>query len=458
MIKKGKIIEKIKFKNLYGEKTTVVDVDSMSLNGEIYSNTPFTQFIGKFCFNNNGGFIIADIIWDHYNISSSRLFLFSDSIENVIEKVESLSCNNTVTPTHMFKIKSNDSNFFKVKGQGDSYWYLVIQICEIYPSNLKYEVSLYNEGYSYFKFLSADHQSVPKVHLFYYLLNMVLILFSVLWMSKSFKKNELNDWVIENLNHIMYLSSISLFLYLLNWVYLILDLPPFKYNFGIANWIYILSKNLFFLLLIYVGQRWTTSIYYKSKIRNYINLFLIVINFSLEWSLSYTFDYSKPDIKPFNYYYFNYLPGYFWYVSNVSITVYFIYCNIISYRSLKDDEVIAKTFLKYFTLVFSIYMLSPILVVVISHFFPEYIKLTVSTIMNHTVDFIFYITLMVFFRPTSGNILVTKYFRLFFISLAPFDGDRDNDDVGPNWRYNTPDVSSTYEFEWHDKQSVLFVN
>ncbi|KAM9968338.1 hypothetical protein ACTFIW_002776 [Dictyostelium discoideum] len=363
-------------------------VGSMRLNGGIYPNTPFTQYIGKFCFKDNGGFIIADINWDHYNISSIRLLLFSDSMENVVERVESLSCNKTVTPTHELNIKSSFSGFFKViKGQGDRYWYLVIQNCEKYPSNLKYDVSLFNEGDSYYKFLSADHQSVPHFHLFYFLLDTVLILFSFKLISKS-KINEINDWVIVYLTDIMFLSLISIFIYTLNWLYLILDLPPFKNFYGIANLIYILSKNLFFLLLIYVGQSWTTSIYYKSKIRKCFNLFLIVINFSLGWSLSYTFDYSKQDIKPFNYY-LNCFPGYLWYVTNGSLTVYFIYCNIISYRSLKDDEVIAKTFLKIYTLVFSIYILSPILVGIISHFFPEYIKFQVSTIMNHTFDFIF---------------------------------------------------------------------
>ncbi|KAM9978372.1 hypothetical protein ACTFIY_012118 [Dictyostelium cf. discoideum] len=394
----------------------VSKVGSMRLSGEISSKGTFTQYIGKFCYNDNGGNIIVDLNWDHYNIDTARLLLFSDSIENVVEKVESLSCQNTVSPSYVFNKYSNLSKIYEVKGQRDRYWYLVIQNCEKFPSNLKYDISLFNDGDSYDRFLSADHQSVPQAHLFYFLFGMVLILVSIVWIGQYFRRNKLNGWVIECLILVMILSLVSICLYTFNWIYIIYNLPPGKKFFEIANWVYILAKNLFFLLLIYAGQGWTTSIYLKSKIRNCINLFLIVFNISLGWSLSYINDYSKPDIRPYNYY-LDSLPGYFSYVAYGLLTVYFIYCNIISYRSLNDAEPARKTILKIFTLVFSVYMLSPILVGIISHFLVGYMKFKVSTIMNHTFDFIFFITLMVFFRPTAGNILVTKLVNPYNIEL-----------------------------------------
>ncbi|KAN0015127.1 hypothetical protein ACTFIU_001450 [Dictyostelium citrinum] len=400
-------------------------VSSIRLIGEIHASQPFTQYIGKFCYNDNGGNIFVNLNWDHYNIDTARLLLFSDTIENVVEKVESLSCNNTVTPSYVFNRFSNLSKIYEVKGQRDRYWYLVIQNCEKSPSNLIYDISLYNDGDSFDKYLSADNQSVPQTHLFFFLFGVVIILVSIVWIGQYFRKNNLNGWVIECLIIVMVLSLMSIFLYSLYWVYIIYNIPPGKKYFEVANWIYILAKNLFFLLLIYAGQGWTTSIYYNSIIRNCINLFLIVFNITLGWSLSFIYDYSKPDIKPYNYY-LDSLPGYFSYAAYGLLTVYFIICNVISYRSLNDAEPIRKTFLKIFTLVFSIYMLSPILVGIISHFVVDYMKYKVTAIMNHTFDFIFYLALMVFFRPTAGNILVTKLVNPYNIELREFKNNGNN--------------------------------
>ncbi|KAM9955392.1 hypothetical protein ACTFIR_011830 [Dictyostelium discoideum] len=111
---------------------------------------------------------------------------------------------------------------------------------------------------------------------------------------------------------------------------------------------------------------------------------VIVFNISLGWSLSYINDYSKPDIKP----------GYSSYAANGLLTVFFIFCNILSYRSLNDAEKTAKTILKKFTFVFPIYLLSPILVGIIVHFIGDQMKFKISTILNYTFDFIFYIILM----------------------------------------------------------------
>ncbi|KAN0047871.1 hypothetical protein ACTA71_002259 [Dictyostelium dimigraforme] len=403
-------------------------VSSIRYKGEIHSRTPFTQYIGNFCFNDNGGNIIVFLNWDHYNIDTARLLLYSDTIENVVEKVESLSCDTMVQPSYIFNQFSNLSKIYQVKGQRDRYWYLVIQNCEKSPSNLNYDISLYNDGDELNQYLSADQQSVPQAHLFYFLLGIVLILLSIVWIGQYFRNNKLNGWVIESLIMIMTLSIISIFLYSLNWVYIIYNVPVGKKFFEIANWIYILTKNLFFLLLIYAGQGWTTSIYYNSTIRNCINLFLIVFNIALGWSLSYIYDFEKPDIKPYNYY-LDSLPGYFSFVAYGLLTAYFIFCNVISYRTLNDAEPIRKTFLKIFTFVFSIYMLSPIIVGIITHFVVDYMKYKVSAILNHTLDFTFYIILMIFYRPTAGNALVTKLLNSYGIELREIKNTANNQEI-----------------------------
>ncbi|KAM9968344.1 hypothetical protein ACTFIW_002782 [Dictyostelium discoideum] len=353
----------------------VSKVGSKNLNGKIYSNTTFTQYLGKFSFKDNGGYIMADINWSRYNIDSARFLLFSDSIE----KVESLSCNDTVTPSYVFNKYSNPSYPYQLKGKSE--WHLVIQNCEKYPSNLKYDIDLINEGDSF--------------------------------------HSELNGMVIEGLLVVMLLSFMSILSYLINWCFIVFEFPSFSFFFEIGNWVYILSKNLFFLLLIYAGQGWTTSIYLESNVRDCINLLLIVFNILFGWSLSYLNDFSKPDIKPCNYY-LDCLPGYLSYIVNVLLTVYFIYCNIISYRSLNDDEQTAKTALKVFTSVFSIYLLSPILVGIVVHFAEDQMKFQVSTIMNYDLDYIFYITLLIFFRPTGGVLLIVKLVNFENIDLSEF--------------------------------------
>ncbi|KAK5580946.1 hypothetical protein RB653_000973 [Dictyostelium firmibasis] len=399
-------------------------VSSTRLRGEIFAPQPFTKYIGKFCFN-NGGNIIVDINWDYINIDTAKLLLFSDTIDNVIEKVESLSCYSKVTPSYEFNRYSNLSKVYQVKGQRDRYWYLVIQNCEKFPSKLQYDISLSNEGDQFDRFLSADQQSVPQVHTFYFILGLILILISIIWIAQYFRRNNLNGWVIESLVMIMTLSLVSIFLYTFNWVYVIYNIPPGNRYYEISNWLYIFSKNLFYLLLIYAGQGWTTSIYYNSMIRNCVNLFFIIFNIALGWSLSFIYNYQKPDIRAYNYY-LDTLPGYFSYVAYGILTIYFIVCNVISYRSLNDAEPLRKTYLKIFTFVFSIYMLSPILVGIISHFVVEYMKFKVSTIMNHTFDFIFYIVLMVFFRPTAGNVLVNKLVNSCGIELKEFKNNPSN--------------------------------
>ncbi|KAM9955396.1 hypothetical protein ACTFIR_011834 [Dictyostelium discoideum] len=153
------------------------------------------------------------------------------------------------------------------------------------------------------------------------------------------------------------------------------------------------------LTLYCLSMKFKNQVILESNVRFCINLLLIVFNILLGWSLSYLNDFSKPDIKPCNYY-LDCLPGYLSYIVNVLLTVYFIYCNIISYRSLNDDEQTAKTALKIFTSVFSIYLLSPILVGIVVHFAEDQMKFQVSTIINYDFDYIFYITLLIFFRPT----------------------------------------------------------
>ncbi|KAM9959037.1 hypothetical protein ACTFIR_000088 [Dictyostelium discoideum] len=368
----------------------VSKVDSKNLNGEINSNTPFTKYVGKFCFGDDGGYVKANINWNDNNIDTARLLLFSDSIDNVVEKVESLSCNNTVTQSYEFNRYSNPSDLYQVEGQGE--WYLVIQNCEKYPSNLKYDIDLIKEGDSYYKFLSADYRNVPVALKIFIFFGMVLVSFPFIYI-KVLSKLELNGGVFKCLVLVMKLSLLSIILYFINLLFMIHNLHHIKLflKLEIVR-VYVLSKNLFFLLLIYTGHGWTTLLYSNSKVRNCINLLLVVFNISLGWSLSYINDYSKPDIKPYNYY-LDCLPGYFSYAANGLLTVFFI-CNIVSYRSLNDAEQIAKTILKKFTFVFPIYLLSPILVGIIVHFVGDQMKFKISTILNYTFDFIFYIILM----------------------------------------------------------------
>ncbi|KAM9955385.1 hypothetical protein ACTFIR_011823 [Dictyostelium discoideum] len=156
-----------------GVVVIVSKVASKNLNGEINSNTPFTKYVGKFCFGDDGGYVKANINWNDNNIDTARLLLFSDSIDNVVEKVESLSCNNTVTQSYEFNRYSKPSDLYQVEGQGE--WYLVIQNCEKYPSNLKYDIHLFNEGDSYYKFLSADYRNVPVALKIFIFIGMSLI-------------------------------------------------------------------------------------------------------------------------------------------------------------------------------------------------------------------------------------------------------------------------------------------
>ncbi|KAM9985228.1 hypothetical protein ACTFIZ_008761 [Dictyostelium cf. discoideum] len=383
----------------------VSKVFSINLKGEIYSNTPFTKYIGKFCFNYNGGIIEEKINWDYPNVDTAKLLLFSDSIENVIEKVKSLSCNSTVTPSYVFTKDSKHSKFYKVNGQEGRYWYLVFQNCEKYPSKLKYEISLSNDD-SFNGFMSADHQSVPEARLCYISIGF-LVLF--LFIDISNKIKELNVLVKFYLVTVMILYLISITIFIIIWHCLVYDLPTSKKSLEFANWIHILSKNLILFLAIYVGQGWTKSICTKSKLRDAINIFLTVFNITLGWSLSYINDYSKPDIEPYKYY-LDCLPGYFSYAAYGLLTINFIYSNIISYKSLKDHQLIEKL-LMISTLVFSIYLLSPILVGIITHFVAVHFKYKFSTIINYTFDFLFYIIIILFITPIPEYFIIKKLLR-----------------------------------------------
>ncbi|KAM9968341.1 hypothetical protein ACTFIW_002779 [Dictyostelium discoideum] len=357
----------------------VSKVDSKRINGEIYSDTLFTKYVGRFRLIDFGDSDRVDIDWNDNNIDTARSIFFSGLIENFIEKVVSLSCNNT----------SNIRNFYRVKGQGDSYWYLVIQNCE---------------GNSNDKYLFSEPVALDFIFLFESL-NLIVI---VIWLFEFNRMDDFNGEVIAFLFIIMLTSVFSIAIQLLNYESMKTNFPAFKQVLEIGNWVYILSKNLFFLLLIYAAQGWTTTIYSESRIRNYINILLIVFNILLEWSLSYFKDYSKSDIRLYTYY-LDYLPGYLTYVIYGLLMVYFIYCNINTYRSLNDNGKYAeycmlysRRFLKISTLVASVYMISPIFVGIIAHSVPEYLKFKVSTIINHTLDFIFHIMVMTLFQPGCG--------------------------------------------------------
>ncbi|EGC34110.1 hypothetical protein DICPUDRAFT_48551 [Dictyostelium purpureum] len=391
--------------------------NSLDING-FYSKPREWQFITKFCFQENGG----QIVMRFFNSFSknTKLYLYSDRNPNYQRLLDDMhgnkySCQEKVSWSNYsfspFDIKDDQGPFDshmqvkEVTQQRDRFWVIGIADCDSKSTSkyyAQYYFTLLNNGDKIDSVLSADQQSIPQSHMFFFLLYIILFVTSIVF-TIILKRKGLEPKVVLFFSLVVFIHLASIILFLTNWANLIRHQTEIKLANLFGNCFNILGNCIFILLLLMVGQGYTTSIYYGSVIKKIVNVAVVSLIFVLSIIIYVCYIYKLPDYN--NYVYFlDTISGYVCLSFYVIIIFYFIIGNLIA--GSKQNDPLKKKFIKIFTFIFCVWLIAQPLVVLAAHFTEPWVKYKVITILNLVINSIFFIVFLVMFRPTQNNLVV----------------------------------------------------
>ncbi|KAM9958123.1 hypothetical protein ACTFIW_013103 [Dictyostelium discoideum] len=404
-------------------------VNSITVGG-LYSTPGKWKFITKFCFQDQGGHVIMKLF--HSLSKDTKILLYSDKNPNYNELLDDIygnkySCEQKVSWNNYefspFVNNPNDLDWesrMQVKSvmqQRDRFWIVAIADCERgnrstgggTGSNVnkkyfaEYVFSLSNNGDHIDSVLSADQQSIPQSQMFYFLLYIIMFVITIVFII-ILKKKQLESKVLQFFIIILGVQLISLVLFLANWSTIIkYDGPELKYANLFGNIFSILANSLFVLLILMVGQGWTTSLYYGSMIKRMVNLSVSGLLFVFGVIVYIFVCFKAPEFNNYIYFYDTY-PGYALLAIYVFIIFFFTIGNTLSRRKQNDE--MKKKFILIFTIIFTLWFIAQPMIVVCAHFTEPWVKFKVISILYQTINAIFYIVLLILFRPTKNNIVV----------------------------------------------------
>ncbi|KAK5583273.1 hypothetical protein RB653_004864 [Dictyostelium firmibasis] len=397
-------------------------INAINYSGKYLKPLDF-RWIGKFCFDEKGGSIQVTRFQSTSN--TTKILLYSDSNPHYDEilndiGVNDISCQEKISwanytynnpdPIGLINEESRNYNVKKVSQNRDRFWAIVMADCDkkfvedhTLPFRSLYTFDVQNSGDAFDSQLSAEQQSIPQGQIFFFILYTGFLIVSIVY-SVILKKNRLEGKAIHFFSAILVVFLISLALYISNWAY-ILKFHKYEIKFLnlFGNIFEILGNGLFVALILMIGQGWTTSIYFGSLVKQIINIFVSLALVVIGWVAYVYYVYHSKEQNSYIYF-MDTCPGYFLLALYVVIIGYFCWANYVNRN--KQNESIKKNFILIFTLIFVFWLISHPLVVIVAHFMDPWVKYKVISLLNLAINAIFFIILLVIFRPSRNNMIV----------------------------------------------------
>ncbi|EGC30831.1 hypothetical protein DICPUDRAFT_157379 [Dictyostelium purpureum] len=395
---------------------------SINYSGKYFKPTEF-RFLARFGFSSEGGTMELQRFQSNYN--TTKILLYSDGnkyfdkIVNDFGKNKMRCVDKINMADYEYSLpdpvgKPNENRHIydikPISQQRDRVWVVAIADCSsqfshsykpAYKSYYTFELS--NNGDKFDKELSVEQQSIPQAHIFFFLLFTIFLAISIVYTVVLSRKG-LQNKVPLFFSIILVVFLVSLGLFIANWAHIIKFRKYEKKFLNLfGNIFMILGNGLFVALILMIGQGWTTSIYYGTIIKKVVNAFVVSALVIVGWALYIVFAYKSPEQN--NYIYFmDTCGGYVLAVFYVVIIIYFCWTNLII-RTKQNDEV-KKNFILTFTIIFAFWLISHPLVVIVAHFMDPWVKYKVIALLNLAINTIFFIILLILFRPTNENPIV----------------------------------------------------
>eukprot|EP01132_Coremiostelium_polycephalum_P006612 gene6612-8183_t len=387
-----------------GNNTNQNRNSSNSSSPNLYSNNNNNQTTNNN--NNTSGMITANIEWgDEALAQNQKLQLYSDNERNWgrIMSDSHLSCyEKRVAATYIIDVEKQKTsqNYTIASQQRDRWWYFFFSNCN--TSRLlipEYEIILTNPGGFWDKHLSADQQSIPQAQIFF-IVFVTLLLGVCITEIHLLYKNGLETKSIKMLAGVVSIKILSLLLLVINWGAISSRGSEIKHLDFFGNIIAIVGHSLFILLLLFIAQGWSISIYDSTRVEKAITC-IIVSGITIANWVFYTFDYYFSDSYSTYVYFYDSVPGYI--LLGFFLCLFFYFCLSIFRTYKKQNDVTKKRFYLMFGLVFGVWFIALPIVVIVSHFMDPWVRYKVITILNLVIDIIFYMAVIVVFRPFKSN-------------------------------------------------------
>ncbi|KAN0031502.1 hypothetical protein ACTFIV_005366 [Dictyostelium citrinum] len=397
-------------------------INAINYSGNYLKPLDF-RWIGKFCFDEQGGSIHVTRFQSTSN--TTKILLYSDSNphyneilndfgQNEISCQEKMSwANYTYTnPDKIGEISESNRNYNvkRVSQNRDRFWIITMADCDqkfvenhriVFISTYTFDVQ--NSGDAFDSQLSAEQQSIPQGQIFFFLLYTGFLITSIIY-SVVLKKKGLEGKAIHFFIAILLVFLISLALYISNWAHI---LKYHKYELRylnlFGNIFEILGNGLFVALILMIGQGWTTSIYFGSLVKQMVNILVSIALIVIGWVAYVYYVYHSKEQNSYIYF-MDTCPGYFLLALYVVIIGYFCWANYVNRN--KQNESIKKNFILIFSIIFVFWLISHPLVVIVAHFMDPWVKYKVISLLNLTINAIFFIILLIIFRPSHNNMIV----------------------------------------------------